>query len=836
MPSTLVTGPRVKLAELGGDGSENDFEAAFSQIAHAYLQNRAPGLLDYEVGFQLVERDDDDNKAFGVFGFKVGRQWIFAPVFYIRGKLKGNELLYLKNQDQFVPLKENWIDYLTAKSPIELGDTVRKDTSRIGVSPPDMGILTQSPRKYASARGTKVAWADGEKRAMAAEAEALPVARLAAAAPAFEAWPAWAKVACACLARAGVGELPHGLLLPEFLAMGLDKLAAWQRTLDAYPTLRKPFDEIYPTEAIEKAARRACCRRPSRRKANARRARVRSRKRASAGPIDLLGHPSETKVAAYALRSLGDRVPAWLDDEDRATLLRDGILIKDARDESEVSHAYAVPTRLDIDRRLFTTTETGLYDVLGRDAEPVKCLVVHGPVGPDGRQNYVTVVRVEGGGRKKSWLSTHPTRVWATKRYEPDEEREFLESLPEADSLESGSLVMLISPAMTGTFPFEVAGAYGKQDGSQVHEVHFRDSVSRDTPAFGPKPPSSSFDSRANAHDYDRWADGQRVHLGMPAGSRLDCTRGDVYVPEGSRKLVLDPPRKDRDGDFSDPEPDPPPIDLGSAVDVELRLRRSAKTLSIAKAAGSSRYVMEGIELDPIQALLHLVKGHGLAEKAARAVLEGADEAGLHGRVHEVLLKHAEPYPRAYSPYLTDDQPTSPSFPEPQYGNESIMGRNQLTQFLQEDLLPVQSVATDPANRQYYDPNDTAPYASPPAPDPEAARSAQEAYERGQTDVFDTSAIGGLLRTMGEDDLIDDDLDVITKGMDRVGRQLFKSYWHKDRYTERYGDDDMKELEDSLKNVFEAMGDLVVFMKNKTIEAMPDQAERSNDLGDLASQ
>jgi hypothetical protein len=56
----------IKQADLGGDGQDLPFEQAFSNLAHAYLRDKAPGLLDYEVGFQLVDRNEDNSKAIGI--------------------------------------------------------------------------------------------------------------------------------------------------------------------------------------------------------------------------------------------------------------------------------------------------------------------------------------------------------------------------------------------------------------------------------------------------------------------------------------------------------------------------------------------------------------------------------------------------------------------------------------------------------------------------------------------------------------------------------------------------------------------------------------------------
>jgi len=50
---------------------------------------------------------------------------------------------------------------------------------------------------------------------------------------------------------------------------------------------------------------------------------------------------------------------------------------------------------------------------------------------------------------------------------------------------------------------------------------------------------------------------------------------------------------------------------------------------------------------------------------------------------------------------------------------------------------------------------------------------------------------------------------------------------------DRYGKKDMPELEESLRNAFEAVGDVVLFLKQKTVEPFPDEGF-SADLSDTA--
>jgi hypothetical protein len=64
-------------------------------------------------------------------------------VFFINGDLKGHELLYIKNQDMFVPLKENWINYLINRKPNILGSSVDRNLSSMGQRQPDFTQLSR---------------------------------------------------------------------------------------------------------------------------------------------------------------------------------------------------------------------------------------------------------------------------------------------------------------------------------------------------------------------------------------------------------------------------------------------------------------------------------------------------------------------------------------------------------------------------------------------------------------------------------------------------------------------------------------------------------------------
>ena len=90
----------IKLAD------DASFEQNFFQLAFAYIRDKVPNLLDYMLGFEVVNKNEEGTQAVGLFKFDISGRELYIPVFYKNGELKGADLLYNKNQDTFVPNKK----------------------------------------------------------------------------------------------------------------------------------------------------------------------------------------------------------------------------------------------------------------------------------------------------------------------------------------------------------------------------------------------------------------------------------------------------------------------------------------------------------------------------------------------------------------------------------------------------------------------------------------------------------------------------------------------------------------------------------------------------------
>jgi len=116
--------------------------------------------------------------------------------------------------------------------------------------------------------------------------------------------------------------------------------------------------------------------------------------------------------------------------------------------------------------------------------------------------------------------------------------------------------------------------------------------------------------------------------------------------------------------------------------------------------------------------------------------------------------------------------------------------------------------------------------------DDSTRQMATEAGQTGQKEVFDTAVLGGLVKKVDLDSAIDRFLGDLIIGLDRVGRILFMFYWHQDKFEERYGQEELRELEDSLKSTFKSVGDVVLFLKKRTVEPASSMQGTDAELGE----
>ncbi len=813
---------QTKIAGFGDTaGNDIQFEQAFSNLSHAALRQNAPGLMDYEVGFQLVDKNEDSTKAVGLFAFKVGGQWLYAPVFFLNGRLKGTELLYLKNQDMFVPLSEKWLNYLLNRKPDILGDGVTRNSGELGVMYPDLRALQYSP-------ATKYGSNQPENPTLKEMIDAvMPV-----------------MAATALLDVGGtLKKFAQELNLPSFLKQAsFPMVGAFVKLCQELPEFGKWFDDTYGLDTAREAIKTAA-RRPTKG--------IFTQKQASK-PIrgSIIKEADENPVNKGTLKVITRGVtdaqpPEGLSDEEQEKLFKDKILIKDERDDEDVSIPYSV----NVSQSLQNPTESGLYDVLVKPHEFEKCFVAVHALSANGRSDFATVIRP---GDDANWVNIPASQVWVGNQYDPQEFKEWWESLSEPDTLsDDGATYVLIGPSGDSTLPFQTRHAYGSADGEgNAYEISMEDYCS-----FGKR-----YGQRLYPNDdtpnYEPWRDGVRVHLKGKRGIKFRSVRGDIYVPEGFR--ILKVKKSWREGHKNDtdhccaPAPmqggsDPSPLRPGDMVDSQLALLKNkygpkagedktasarltlatvkeAQAFFLGKTAGltistdSHDIYINGNRMGAMDALVHLVRDHALREKVARDMLKRAARRKVACRLqYPAYVKAANPI----GPYMAGQGGLAPAVPDPATSSDSFLGGSAPIQMRQEEKLPVQDLSGQNTDPNIYNP-------SRPIQGglgPREMQTIQQSMQSGQQEVIDSTVISNMLKTVNDDEMIDKYMGPLLRGLDALCRILFFFYWHGEEFADRFGKQDLPELEDGLRNAIDQVGDVAIFVRKQSVDPFPSEGE-----------
>lgn len=147
MNYTFTNNWREKVASMT-EIDDIDIEKTFSDMASGFVANKVGDLMkdEHRIGFEIVKKNDDNTKLLGVFAFKVDKELIFAPVFFLQGEIKG-PLLYRCDTKQFLPATKEWASYLIES--IETSDGRGISRNRISETAPmvDMDKIMMRPKQ-----------------------------------------------------------------------------------------------------------------------------------------------------------------------------------------------------------------------------------------------------------------------------------------------------------------------------------------------------------------------------------------------------------------------------------------------------------------------------------------------------------------------------------------------------------------------------------------------------------------------------------------------------------------------------------------------------------------
>jgi hypothetical protein len=364
-----VAGSRIRdqissgLSKLAaGPNTTQQFSESFAAMAFTFLEERSPSLREFMLGFQVVDKDDELNTAFGVFGFELPNRIVQCPVFFVRGQIKGYQVMFLPEQQLFLPSHEGFVQQL-----------INSDNSSNGEPGPVWGDMSTmaDPGAVAGQMPRSIKYAQILK-----ENSAMPPLPWAEETKLYESVASWftdptATKQLSSLLTEG-NYKSAACSADDVLSLGSSVLESALSLAVEYPAMYKAMrgSETDRLQKIAEVAERNDSERV-----------VSSRITfAGADLPKLIGKkaqdPTQTKVAVY----IQPEPPRLLDkqskDQYRDSISTHGIYVVDNRSETErsVLEKFSIDVAQDFQSLALTETVSG--DVLMENGEVKSCVIV----------------------------------------------------------------------------------------------------------------------------------------------------------------------------------------------------------------------------------------------------------------------------------------------------------------------------------------------------------------------------------------------------------------------------------------------------------------------------
>jgi len=684
----------------------SNFEVQLGQLADSQIAQDAPALTPYKVGFQLIDKDDDETRGVGVSVFQLNDQWIYIPIFYLNGRIKGLDLMFLPNRGQFVPTKETWISYLKGQQPLELGESGEQEEEESAKTmqgkPGSVNLTETDPFLKGAALLEKDAWENMQT----------PV------------------------------KFDRDVFDLKEWVPRLGKEASFQftATMIKHPEFANAILKYYSADDLRGLA-----------------------KTADEVGVDELDIPAAdgSSQGQTVLKVITPDSPdaSELEDAEKEVLMRDRVFFVDNRKETstvfkgEVDHT-----------KLSTPTCTGLYDVLMADGTFDRFYVLF----PNKMENKPD----------NSVLNTRDAKF-------------LLVPLNHKDKYLAGKgCIQAKQLTITNDEDTTLLKSLGR-DLKRIIRERSNDAVIVD-------PYANSYQVYFNG---PKTAYGNKIKISlglgtaacMDLGRKVDCMQftdkpgklfigaDTLYVPNNAKVIDRADYKLNQKYGFGNSNT------LVNSLINKVQLTPVKVYSDGASITLSNADVSDG-PINKTAAMIKLVRDYGIAAPTAKKMVK---EAASQHRPNSMryLVKLAK------DPFINTA--------------ENSIGAAAAPNDVEEVTAPQDGL----------DDIDTAVKAS----------------ENGVKEVMDVSVLRTLAMNSKAIDMVEDYLPDLLRGLDRVGRLLFLFYWHNDDFQDRYGTDELTELEESLRDVFQSLSDLVLFLSKKTVA--PDTStealagDLSEDLG-----
>jgi len=699
--------------------SDVSFERKFGQLVDAQINEKLPSLVDSRIGFQVIDKNEEETRAIGVAAFVVSNVWLYIPIFFINGEIKGFDLVYIKNKDLFLPAMDNWIEAIKDQGISVLGESKSSPgDDQFSASPSDTQIFTTEATTFG-----KTAAFDANSIIEKEDWDKMKVH--------------YAKV-----------------LTPDILT-DIPKLGktACKTFIDTFlnnPDFANSLFEHYSVEDLQKVAAEAVH----------------------------VAHPEESPeehLVKFYTDSTSKEAKHELEDPEKRLLMRQGIYVRDNR----TNHTKVFQESID-SSTYQNPTSNGIYDIFLQDGSH-KTMIVLLPQCLSDIPNYSKASRQSNLGRPAALI-------------DPSSPKKYIRKLNKE----------IYCKPSTNITQKEVTGLQGGVKASlrslrDLKQDVFLLFVQSNTCAIETRlhAKKKSGDGSTYATVLNTTGNGNAsiapmegneevmIEFTGPDG-KLKVHGNKLFVPEGTRLFTMDPYGKPNEAEellYGGP----------STIYQLMHKQAGVKHLSVYCSGTQAEMKFSGEStgmMDKLAAVEHLILDHGVEASQVMTVMKEA-EAALYN-TKNFYIKHAAAYDsaaygKAQRPFMGG--PGGKHEYAVKTSLDTKKGRQQSgpKSADNENILPE-----------------------------EAINQASKASQSGIKEVFDVAVIESLVDVADVGELRRDYITDMIQGMDKVGRMLFLFYWHNDEFEDRYGKEDMIKLEDTMKQVFQSMGDLVLFLKEKT--------------------
>ena len=839
--------------------NQRQFEDDFGALAYQFVQDRAPALVPYMLGFEVVDRNEDGSKAVGIFGYKVDEDFYYIPAFFLNNQVRGVDMILNKKTNQFIPLTEKWIDYIVNKHSIRIGtpasnevrDTMRNPDLTFVQRPKDfLGKIAEdnSPWTFSQAWG-QIKEATATLMADAASAEML--SGLEASVRGLE-----------------IEKSAESKYIKDFMEKvgGPECMSSFLKAMhevgfaNAAMSLYKDAEAFWTDKTVNAAIHVD-----------------RMKKKAAAQPKVKIVDSTEglAKLASDTPPTdVGEKDAPLSVEENARQIVEHDFTIEDSRPDEEVSKVTDEEALVNFEQRFQSPDEPGKYEFMMSDGMSREGVLLNAVISPScGKENALVVFSDDGNVLAEACPRAIVAATTSDKQVKDGQDAAISSLYDKADPISDievggndgeGTPYLFIDDKGNAAGPFYIK--FSISDGDHVRLATGYGS--------GAKIVTSAPEGLSKDYGFMDWdlsdkyhdSDGRRscmccncascgssdfISVGSFSGMPKQTSAG-IIIPNDWKALKLKVVRKypeyeegetsenrakreaDSAEEFSKIQSK---YTFASAIDILENMKsQGIERIKVASDGTDYYVVVDGAKrrhgpMNYKQAAVDLVTRFGLRPRRAFGVLDkvASDKSvmllvgipSLVKKAQDSLVNVAMPAPMEQLP-AADPYTGIPVYSSPYIdvthgqftGVPGLPPEGGLTKGINIGGEMERNMGSDEYPDEH---NDSMRDGALPI-DEEARRLAEDAAAAGQRHVFDQAAIGGLVKVFDTANIVDSYIPDFMDTIDRLGRILFLFYWKHEDFNQRYGSDDVVQMEDRLRNVFKQMGELTLQLKEKAVQ------------------